>query len=517
MLAIAACVGLVLVAVSALAALWDSSARQAARQPLVGEQSGVSSLGLTDTSVLVGDLVVSGRWVTGDGPAPPGLTRLPGPGELVVSPALARLLSDEPAALARFSGARIGVITPDGLAADGELYFYQGVAGPTSGGAVHGFGGARLLEPGSVLAIALITAVLLAPLLLFTAGVARLGVIGRDHLLATLRLLGADSGQVRQVAVAEPLLGAVLGLVLGIAAFAAVVPDLRWIAVVPLPWSVIAAASAVLVALVVGAVLAGTRGVLTEPLGVVRQATPVRRQLWWRLVPLVAGAAQLGAVTTGLATDILLIVLIVPAGVLCLVLAVPALLPWLVERFVAGLRGGPPSWHLAVRRLQFDTATPSRVVSGIAVVLAGAIAVRTLTSSLAGRGQFRELDTAVALLAAFTLVVAGTSLLVLVVHHLVERERAVAALSATGVPGRVVALSLLWQNLLPMGIGVVLADLAGVGAGAVVAHRFDAPTAVDWAFVGAVDGAGVGVVLVATALSLPVLRASADVRGLRDR
>ncbi|WP_253841951.1 hypothetical protein [Actinokineospora globicatena] len=79
------------------------------------------------------------------------------------------------------------------------------------------------------------------------------------------------------------------------------------------------------------------------------------------------------------------------------------------------------------------------------------------------------------------------------------------------------ALSLLWQNLLPMGIGVVLADLAGVGAGAVVAHRFDAPTAVDWAFVGAVDGAGVVVVLVATALSLPVLRASAHVRGLRDR
>ncbi|GAA3058050.1 hypothetical protein Aglo01_63900 [Actinokineospora globicatena] len=125
-------------------------------------------------------------------------------------------------------------------------------------------------------------------------------------------------------------IAACVGLVLVAVPALAVVPGLRWVAEMPLPWSVIAAVSAVVLTLVVGAVLAGTRGVLIEPLGVVRQATPVRRQLWWRLVPLVAGAAQLGAVTTGLATDILLIVLIVPAGVLCLVLSVPALLPWLV-------------------------------------------------------------------------------------------------------------------------------------------------------------------------------------------
>src|SRR5206468_3625992 len=57
---------------------------------------------------------------------------------------------------------------------------------------------------------------------------------------------------------------------------------------------------------------------------------------------------------------------------------VPLTLPWIVERVVARLGGGSPAWQLAVRRLQLDSGTPARVVGGVAVVLAGAIALQTL-------------------------------------------------------------------------------------------------------------------------------------------
>jgi predicted lysophospholipase L1 biosynthesis ABC-type transport system permease subunit len=65
------------------------------------------------------------------------------------------------------------------------------------------------------------------------------------------------------------------------------------------------------------------------------------------------------------------------AGIALLLLGIPLLLPWIVERAVGRLRGGPPSWQLAVRRLQVDSGSAARVVGGIAVVLAGGIALQT--------------------------------------------------------------------------------------------------------------------------------------------
>ncbi|NBH05211.1 FtsX-like permease family protein, partial [Amycolatopsis sp. SID8362] len=47
-----------------------------------------------------------------------------------------------------------------------------------------------------------------------------------------------------------------------------------------------------------------------------------------------------------------------------------------VERVAGVLRGGSPAWLLAVRRLQLDSATAARLVGGIAVVLAGSIALQ---------------------------------------------------------------------------------------------------------------------------------------------
>jgi hypothetical protein len=128
--------------------------------------------------------------------------------------------------------------------------------------------------------------------------------------------------------------------------------------------------------------LLALRGTAIEPLGVVRRAKPIRRRLWWRLIPIVVGVAVLSTLTVRDSSRLTTIAVVV--GVACLLVGVPALLPWLLERAVARLSGGRPAFQLAVRRLQLDSGTPARVVAGLAVVLAGAIALQSL---LTGQAQ----------------------------------------------------------------------------------------------------------------------------------
>src|SRR5439155_17501884 len=67
--------------------------------------------------------------VVGNAPAPPGLSRLPGPGEVVVSPALASVLDSPVGRIARerMPGRVIGLVGKDGLVAPDELVAYVGV------------------------------------------------------------------------------------------------------------------------------------------------------------------------------------------------------------------------------------------------------------------------------------------------------------------------------------------------------------------------------------------------------
>ena len=65
-----------------------------------------------------------------------------------------------------------------------------------------------------------------------------------------------------------------------------------------------------------------------------------------------------------------------------LLAGVATLLPWLVEAAVRRLGAGTVAWQLAVRRLQLDGGASARVVSGIAVAVAGAIALQTLFSGV---------------------------------------------------------------------------------------------------------------------------------------
>jgi hypothetical protein len=69
---------------------------------------------------------------------------------------------------------------------------------------------------------------------------------------------------------------------------------------------------------------------------------------------------------------------LVTGGVVLLLVGVTALLPWIVETVVARLGSGGVAWQLAVRRLQLSSGTAARMVNGIAVAVAGAIALQML-------------------------------------------------------------------------------------------------------------------------------------------
>ncbi|MFG1671534.1 ABC transporter permease [Streptomyces sp. Y7] len=346
---------------------------------------------------------VRGRLVEPEGsraPLPPGVEKFPAKGEMVASPALKRLLESDSGELLR---ERIpyritGTIQQSGLIGPAELAYYAGGSGMAdhlSNGSIERidyFGpsaGAQddELDPILILLVMIIFVVLLLPVGVFIAAAVRFGGERRDRRLAALRLVGADGGMARRVAGGEALAGALLGLVLGTGFFLAgrelaALLKVRDISVFPSDLNP-SPALALLVALAVPAAavlvtLFALRGVVIEPLGVVRTAKPPRRRLWWRLLLPLAGLALLYPMvgqgnSNGNFNEWMVI-----GGTVLLLVGVTALLPWLVEAAVARLNSGSVSWQLAVRRLQLSSGTAARMVNGIAVAVAGAIALQML-------------------------------------------------------------------------------------------------------------------------------------------
>ena len=339
-------------------------------------------------------------------PVPPGVSSLPGPGEMVVSPALASLLNSDAGATLRprFPEKIVGTIGEPGLRGPNDLTVFAGTGPlPTTGANASGaqnvykFGTTpqnQQIDP-SLLVLAIIGAVaLLIPIFIFVTVSSRIAGAQRDRRLAALRLVGAGSWQVRRIAAAESLVSAGSGLVLGALLFLGVrqlapqIEILGWSTftddVVPsLPLAILIIL--LVPVLSVGTVLFSMRRTIIEPLGVVRGGKAVRRRVWWRLALIVAGIALLVLAKSGASAGSSVWIIPIAAGAAALLIGVPAILPWLLERITGRVEGGVPSWQLAIRRLQLDSGTPARVVGGVAVVLAGAIALQLVLFATADR------------------------------------------------------------------------------------------------------------------------------------
>ncbi|GAA4187216.1 hypothetical protein GCM10022252_20370 [Streptosporangium oxazolinicum] len=388
--AVAVSTALLLFAVVANLGFQSRGEREAWRNP-VPAASGAVAIEAVRTDY------VRDRWITvvdlaalgPRAPRPPGLDRFPAPGEVWFSPAMAELAGELPAdqLAARFPGRRGGTIGDEALVYPGELVVVRGQApgspvmrATTSddwrGGAVptriSGFAGRTTDGAQGYSALGLIASVLMVvPLLVFGGAAARLTVARRDQRLAALRLVGASPGQVVAMTVAEAVITAFGGAVLGTALYGLLVPLLARIEIRGGPWFPsdvwpgVLPTLAVLVAvpLLVGAsAVVGLRRVVVGPLGVAKRETPPAMR-FVRVVALLVALVAVPTLSSGAGVGV--IAAVIGGAFLCVNLAGPWVVGMIGRITVRAARG--PARLLAGRRLIDDPRSAWRTVSGVAM------------------------------------------------------------------------------------------------------------------------------------------------------
>lgn len=345
---------------------------------------------------------IHGRLARPDGahpPVPPGIRHFPGPGRMLVSPALKELLDSPEGALlrARLDYKIAGTIGDAGLLGPKELIYFAHstmLAAP-DGYRIDHFGKSwdpRPMEAPNVLLVIMTCVALMTPMMVFIGTSVRFGNERRERRLAALRLVGADVRMTRRIASGEALFGSLLGLVGGAALFLGgrqLAPlitlwDINVFSADVTPGPLTAALIAVLVPTsAVLVTLFAQRAITVEPLGIVRNRPTVRRRLWWRIALPVLGTLLLVPLAWEQPwTDTRLNTVRLAVGSMLLLFGVIALLPWLVDTVVGRLRGGPVSWQLAVRRLQLSSSSATRAASGITIAVTGAIAIHMLLTGM---------------------------------------------------------------------------------------------------------------------------------------
>lgn len=324
--------------------------------------------------------------------APPGLPRVPAPGEVWVSPALAELIRTlPPEQLAeRFPAPPTGVVDAAGLRDPDELVTIVGHAAPVADAvAVAGF-----TEPSTPTVIDayrqltyVALALLLFPVLGLLGSAARLTAARRAERLATLRLLGASTRQLTVVAAAEVTAVATAAAVVGILAEWLISPALAaiplggsgWYAadlrVAPLVALAVVAGVAVLAA---AAAVGGMRSVVVGPLGVVRRQGP-RRLRWWRWLGIVAALGVFGlAQATVRSSPLVVVGLVIGVSIFAMFGVVWLIGPWVMRLLGAWMARSSRSVPrlLAGRRLLDDPKGAFRPLAGLtlAVFVAGFLA-----------------------------------------------------------------------------------------------------------------------------------------------
>jgi hypothetical protein len=343
-------------------------------------------------------------------PVPPGIPRDPGPGQYYASPALAALLRSTPAnQLAdRYPGHLAGPIGDAALPSPSSLVI---IIGRTPAQLAHtpnsvqvtsisttlggwpvprteanpkGLTYAPLDPGGGASAIDLILFVvalaILAPVLIFIATATRLSAARREERFAAMRLVGATRRQVSLLAATESTVAGILGVAAGFGIFFLLRIPVAGIPFIGQPFfpaeltlslrDILAVAIGVPVFAAVAARLA-LRRVHISPLGVARRATPKPLRAW-RVVPLLAGLAELGfwtihghpasisgQIQAFMSSFLLIIVGLFIAGPWLTMAAARAMARWTSR----------PATLLAACRLADDPRAAFRAVSGLVLAL----------------------------------------------------------------------------------------------------------------------------------------------------
>ncbi|WUQ09630.1 ABC transporter permease [Streptomyces sp. NBC_00250] len=330
----------------------------------------------------------------GPTPVPPGIKKLPGAGEAIISPKLGEILATHPGTAGLVPGRVTGTITPEGLGDSEDLYAYIGTtpATLTEAEELGSFGTSQswrqIVEP-TTLNILRFTlgCIVLLPLVIFLSVCARLSGESRARRLAALRLVGLSMKDTLRVNAAESAAAALLGAVLGIAGYVGAnevmarvgLPGLHWYPADGRP-SVATLAVCLLgcpaLAWFVGQFSA--RRAALSPISVRRtgERKPPKKFGMLLLVPglgIIGGYCVLSVVgrdpSGGSANSVLVpgAVLFTGAG---LVFGLAPITAWLARRLAGSADSLPVV--LAMRRTEVDPGASLRVATGLVLLVFGA-------------------------------------------------------------------------------------------------------------------------------------------------
>ena len=164
-------------------------------------------------------------------PIPPGMSRLPGPGQYFASPELVSLLRSQPAdeLRDRYPGRLVGTIGGAGLPSPNSLIIVIGHSvgqlskqpaaieiGAIHHGLANCYGCQSVVGSGPVLEFVLVggAVALVLPILILIATASRLSAVRREERFASMRLVGATPRQISTISAVEAVIAALAGVVL---------------------------------------------------------------------------------------------------------------------------------------------------------------------------------------------------------------------------------------------------------------------------------------------------------------
>lgn len=333
---------------------------------------------------------------------PPGIDRLPAPGEMLQSPELAALAASKPASELsdRFGAKPAGLLGEDALMFPEQLVLLVGHTPetmPANAYELPKLASGRAQPDGLLSLLAGVgVVVLLVPSLVLVASASRLTAARRERRLAAVRLAGATPAQVTAMVAAETGLAAVAGAVLGVAMSPVLHSLATWVSWgggtwfaqdFMLPWPVVVLVAVAVPVLVVGAAVAGLRRVVNTPLMAAGGHT--RKPLSKVRLLIVPGAALLFVLSLSMAEKGGILPILVSLGILMWS-------PTVVGPWVTSALGGvftkvwrKPSALLAGRRLRDDPQAAYRASAGVVLaVFAGAMALTLMPSFEAEAGYY---------------------------------------------------------------------------------------------------------------------------------
>jgi hypothetical protein len=313
-------------------------------------------------------------------------------------------------------------------------------------------------------------AVMVVPVLTLGGVAARLAASRRDQRLATLRLSGATSAQVVVLTLAETAVQALIGGLLGVVLYAAVLPALArldfqgrpftaaelWVGP---PVAVLVIGGVALLAVLSG--LVGLTRVVIGPLGVTERVSPPRLRRW--RAALVGLAVVEWLVVAGLRHDLAVgVVLTVLVGVVATVNVVGPYLVMLLG-FLVARASRRFSTLLAARRLVDDPRSTWRAVSaiGLGILVAGLSTMVASTGDAGGPDGYEHLGQDLVTGASLTLiiiaVVSATSTGVVQAARVLDQRSQYRALTLAGAEERVLHGARTREVALPLLVTVALA------------------------------------------------------------